>query len=144
MNPVTVRPPDGRYTSFIHWAGSFGSFEVMQRVKTLSRWRWSLPAVVAAVAVIAAACGGGTDGVPAVEGADSDPAPVASTTSGVTTGEQPADSGGASEAVTYDFPTGEAVLVPVGYEHPGDHVDNTGAFLPTNGKPTLVFVDAIW
>ena len=110
----------------------------------MSRWRWSLPALVAAVAVVSAACGSGGGAAPAVEGADSDPAPVAPTTSGVTAGEQPADSGAAPEAVSYAFPTGEAVLVPVGYEHPGDHVDNTGAFLPTNGKPTLVFVDAIW
>ena len=144
MNFVTVRLPAGRHTSFISWAGWYGSFEVMQQVQTSSRWRWSLPAIVAAVALIAAACGGGTDGAPTLEGADSNPVPVAPTTSGVTTGEQPADSGATPDAVSYDFPTGEAVLVPMGYEHSGDHVDNTGAFLPTNGKPTLVFVDAIW
>ena len=42
------------------------------------------------------------------------------------------------------FPTGPAVLVPDGYQFPGDRVDSTGAYLPVNGKPTLVFVDAIW
>jgi hypothetical protein len=45
---------------------------------------------------------------------------------------------------TYDFPVGPAVLVPVDYEAPTDRVDSTGAFLPANGIPTLVFVDAIW
>ena len=44
----------------------------------------------------------------------------------------------------YDFPTGPAVLVEANYEPPEDHVPSTGAYLPTNGKPTLVFVDAIW
>ena len=42
------------------------------------------------------------------------------------------------------FPTGPAVMVVAGYEPPTDRVDSTGAFLPANGKPTLVFVDAIW
>ena len=57
--------------------------------------------------------------------------------------------GGASmtpsaEAMQFDFPTGPAVLVSSGYEPPEDHVPSTGAYLPVNGKPTLVFVDAIW
>jgi hypothetical protein len=38
----------------------------------------------------------------------------------------------------------DAVLVPADYQPPADHVDRTGAFIPANGKPTLVFVDAIW
>ena len=42
------------------------------------------------------------------------------------------------------FPTGPAVMVVAGYEPPTDRVASTGAFLPANGKPTLVFVDAIW
>lgn len=45
---------------------------------------------------------------------------------------------------TFTFPTGPAVLVPAGYEPPGDIIDSTGAHLPANGKPTLVYVDAIW
>lgn len=44
----------------------------------------------------------------------------------------------------FDFPTGPASVVPAGYRAPTDHVPSTGAFLPANGKPTLVFVDAIW
>lgn len=47
-------------------------------------------------------------------------------------------------SAAYDFPTGPAVLVAAGYEPPSDHVPSTGAFIPANGKPTLVFVDAIW
>ena len=42
------------------------------------------------------------------------------------------------------FATGPATTVPVGYESPTDHVGSTGAYLPVNGKPTVVFVDAIW
>jgi hypothetical protein len=42
------------------------------------------------------------------------------------------------------FPTGPAVLLPAGYQAPSDHVVSTGAYLPSNGKPTLVFVDAVW
>ncbi len=42
------------------------------------------------------------------------------------------------------FATGPAVLVPADYQAPHDRVDTTGAYLPANGKPTLVFVDAIW
>ena len=43
-----------------------------------------------------------------------------------------------------DFPTGPAALVAADFQHSADKVDSTGAFLPSNGKPTLVFVDAIW
>lgn len=42
------------------------------------------------------------------------------------------------------IPTGPAVAVPNGYASPGDHVPSTGAWVPDNGQPTLVFVDAIW
>lgn len=42
------------------------------------------------------------------------------------------------------FPTGPAVLVEEGFEPPEDRVASTGAYLPVNGKPTLVMVDAIW
>ena len=65
--------------------------------------------------------------------------------------QAPADPGGSGPAATaaatprtLAFPTGPAVLVAPGYVPPGDRVDSTGAFLPANGKPTLVFVDAIW
>jgi hypothetical protein len=42
------------------------------------------------------------------------------------------------------LPSGPAVLVANGYQAPKDRVDSTGAFVPANGKPTLVWVDAIW
>ncbi len=41
-------------------------------------------------------------------------------------------------------PAREAVLVAADYRPPKGRVDSTGAYLPANGKPTLVFVDAIW
>ena len=37
-----------------------------------------------------------------------------------------------------------AVLVAADYRPPRGRVDSTGAYLPMNGKPSLVFVDAIW
>lgn len=70
-----------------------------------------------------AACGGG-----ASEPAAAAPAP---------TSAEPA-------ATQYDFATGPAVLIAAGYESPSDRVDSTGAYLPVNGRPTVVFVDAIW
>ncbi len=73
-------------------------------------------------AALVAACSGGDEGAPAPSAGSS--APTAA-----------ADGG---------FPTGPAVLVPDGYQPPGDRVDSTGAYVPANGKPTLVFVDAIW
>ena len=45
---------------------------------------------------------------------------------------------------TSGFPTGPAVMVPEGFEGPSEGVGSTGAWLPDNGQPTLVFVDAIW
>jgi hypothetical protein len=47
-------------------------------------------------------------------------------------------------ASSYDFATGPAVLISNSFEPSKERVDSTGAYLPTNGKPTLVFVDAIW
>lgn len=41
-------------------------------------------------------------------------------------------------------PAKEAVLVAADYRPPKGRVDSTGAYLSANGKPTLVFVDAIW
>jgi hypothetical protein len=69
--------------------------------------------------------------------------------SGETAGGNPAavpdgSDGGAGASAALSFPTGPAVLVPVGYEPPDDRVDSTGAYLPVNGKPTLVYVDTIW
>lgn len=74
---------------------------------------------------IAAACSSGSD-------------PKASS---VTT-----DGAAATSAATNgaSFPTGPAVLVANGYQAPKNKVDSTGAFLPANGKPTVVWTDAIW
>ena len=59
--------------------------------------------------------------------------------------ESPTTSGSeGGSALVYEFPTGPAVTVPEGYGPPDNRVDHTGAYLPANGKPTLVFVDAIW
>jgi hypothetical protein len=108
-----------------------------------ARWfRRARPLVILAtlLALGTLACGGGED-------ADS-PAATATmvatneprTATTAVTAAATADAG----APSYDFPTGDAVLVPADYVHPDDHVDNTGTYLPANGKPTLVFVDAIW
>ena len=77
-------------------------------------------ALLAGAALIAA-CSGGDEGAPAPSAASSDGAS--------------ADAG---------FPTGPAVLVPAGFQFSSERVDSTGAYVPANGKPTLVFVDAIW
>ena len=45
---------------------------------------------------------------------------------------------------TAGFPTGPAVMVPDGFTAPDEGVGSTGAWLPDNAQPTLVFVDAIW
>ena len=47
-------------------------------------------------------------------------------------------------ASTQGIPTGPAVTVPADYEAPRGRVPSTGAWLPANGQPSLVFVDAIW
>lgn len=44
----------------------------------------------------------------------------------------------------YDFATGPAVLVSAGFVPSTERIESTGAYLPVNGKPTLVFVDVIW
>ncbi|MDA1004448.1 MAG: hypothetical protein O3B31_14075 [Chloroflexi bacterium] len=84
---------------------------------------------VLAVAFATIACGSAAPGTPAAT--DSAPQEATSSTP-------------QSAAVRFAFPTGPAVTVPVGYTPPSDRVDSTGAHLPANGKPTLVFVDAIW
>jgi hypothetical protein len=98
--------------------------------------------LAALVALIAAACAGG-DALPPAAEVDADASSAAPASSPA------ADSGAPSPAqepsnVERDFPTGPAVTVPVGYEPPRDHVPSTGAYLPANGRPTLVYVDAIW
>ena len=113
---------------------------------TRSRFTALLVAALAAVTLVAAGCGGG---------GESEPSPLSAAVSGDTNAQTSPDSSAAEGAtsadaadpiVANDFPyaTGPAVTVPAGYEAPTDRVDSTGAFLPANGKPTLVFVDAIW
>ncbi|MBT5775406.1 MAG: hypothetical protein HOH95_13650 [Dehalococcoidia bacterium] len=100
--------------------------------------------LLAGGALLLAACGGGaiSETPASVDSADSSAASGASVTSGGVSAESTAAAG--SPDVVYQFPTGPAVTVPVGYMPPGDRVPETGTYLPANGKPTLVFVDAIW
>lgn len=69
-------------------------------------------------------------------------------TTGTTAASQAPSNGaagaGGAAGVAVDFPTGPAVLVAQDYTPLRDRIDNTGAYLPANGKPTLVFVEAIW
>ena len=57
---------------------------------------------------------------------------------GASTGDVPAP------AATVAASADGAVRVPKGYQPPADRVPSTGATIPVNGKPTLVYVDAIW
>ena len=87
-----------------------------------ARTLWLTPLLVLAAVLLLAACSGGNE---------AGSAPSTTAPSG------PAATSGA-------FPTGPAVLVAADYQAPGDRVASTGAYVPANGKPTLVFVDAIW
>lgn len=98
---------------------------------------WPVGAVLL-LATLASCSGGTSGGNPTVTPDGSD---------GGSAGDAAAPAASASTdaaGVALSFPTGPAVLVPVGYEPPEDRVDSTGAYLPANGKPTLVYVDAIW
>ena len=80
----------------------------------------------------------------ACSGGNADPeAPAASAAAPATSAAAPAASSD-SAAPVYDFATGPAVLVRSDFEPSTERIDSTGAYLPANGKPTLVFVDAIW
>jgi hypothetical protein len=71
------------------------------------------------------------------------PTPEVSDTTGATstdTGTRSTD----PASPTFDFPTLDPVLVSADFIPSQSQVDNTGLGLPANGKPTLVFVDAIW
>jgi hypothetical protein len=85
-------------------------------------------------ALVLAACSGGDADTeaPAVSAA----APAASVTAPAASSEL--------TAPVYDFATGPTVLVSNDFVPSKERVDSTGAYLPTNGNPTLVFVDAIW
>ncbi|MYE47579.1 MAG: hypothetical protein F4X25_12720 [Chloroflexi bacterium] len=90
-----------------------------------------------ACAALAAACTGGGAPEPA---ATPEPAVTTATPAATATPEATAT----PTPAAYDFPTGPAVLVAADYVAPEDRVASTGAYIPSNGKPTLVFVDAIW
>ncbi len=93
------------------------------------------PLLLACAALIAACSGGG----------EGDPAPAATATAtAAATPEATATASATPTPEGYAFPTGPAVLVAADYQPPEDRVASTGAYLPSNGKPTLVFVDAIW
>ena len=115
----------------------------MKGIRVLNRLSargWLLAGAALLVALIAA-CGGATTSEPtptSTSGADSSGAAVAGTTAAARS------AGGSDTVLLYSFPTGPAVTVAEGYTPPGDHVPETGTYLPANGKPTLVFVDAIW
>jgi hypothetical protein len=60
------------------------------------------------------------------------------------TGAESAGDGAAAQASSAGFASGPAVLIPSGYQAPADRVDSTGAYLPVNDLPTLVYLEAIW
>ncbi len=84
------------------------------------------------------ACGGSSDEPRSTDAPATAEAPAA------TPSESPSEGAATSAAAGLPYATGPAVVVAAGYEPPDDRVDSTGAYLPANGKPTLVFVDAIW
>lgn len=108
----------------------------------------ALAIAVAAFALLAAACSGGSEATPTSVAQSTDPAPAGGAGEPSSNADTPSDDqspGADSEAGDApDSPSGEAVLVSADYQHPSEYVDNTGAYLPANGKPTVVFVDAIW
>ena len=99
-----------------------------------SRVRRLLIPALASLALVAACTGGDA------------PAPTATPQPAVTTAtpEATATPSPTPTPESYAFPTGPAVLVAADFEMPEDRVASTGAYIPSNGKPTLVFVDAIW
>ena len=120
-------------------------------MRPAARYAWPLALLLAALV----ACTSSGDGSPAaqapVDSGGSRPAaaaePVATAPVGTVstaTAEPAATAALVTPTPELGFPTGPAVLVASNYVPPGDRVDSTGAFLPANGKPTLVFVDAIW
>ena len=119
----------------------------LEEMTTPTRSRFTALLVAAlAVTLVAAGCGGGGDSGPSPLSAAVSDDTNAETSPGTSAAEGATSTDAADPIVASDFPyaTGPAVTVPAGYEAPTDRVDSTGAFLPANGKPTLVFVDAIW
>ncbi len=97
----------------------------------------SLASLVLACAALIAACSGGDREVLPEATATATPAATA-------TPEETATPAATPTPEAYTFPAGPAVRVAADYQPPEDSVASTGAHLPSNGKPTLVFVDAIW
>ena len=105
--------------------------------------RLALPAL-GLVALVAAGCsgGGGEEPAPLSTATATEAAPLSTATPSEAA---PLATAAPTEAVgALGFPTGPAVTVAADYAPPADHVPSTGAYLPANGKPTLVYVDAIW
>lgn len=103
--------------------------------------RAALPVVVLAALLLVACTGGATD-----DAIDGEPASSQTEPTEPRTADPGSPGAPATPAVLVDsgLPVGPAVTVEQGYEPPNDHVPSTGAHLPANGKPTLVYVDAIW
>ena len=102
--------------------------------------------MLACAALIAACSGGDREVLPE---ATATPAATATPEETATPAATPTPEETATPAATptpeaYTFPAGPAVRVAADYQPPEDSVASTGAHLPANGKPTLVFVDAIW
>ena len=101
-------------------------------------------ALLLALASTLAACGGATNGGADTTGS-AQPDAGGSTAAVASSSDDGADTDGSTSADTgFDFATGPAVTVAADYAYPEDRVDSTGAYLPINGKPTVVYVDAIW
>ena len=94
------------------------------------------PLVLACAALIAACSGGDREVLPE--------ATATATPAATPTPEETATPAATPTPEAYTFPAGPAVRVAADYQPPEDGVASTGAHLPANGKPTLVFVDAIW
>ena len=105
-----------------------------------SRVRRLLIPALASLALVAA-CTGGDAPAPT---ATPEPAVTTATPEATGTPEATATPSPTPTPESYAFPTGPAVLVAADFEMPEDRVASTGAYIPSNGKPTLVFVDAIW
>ncbi len=116
-------------------------------MKTSGRFLRAAFVAVIGVGILAGCTSDSTESTPeaAADTSASSSSPASAATTEPAAPASTAGAAGASAAsAEYDFPRGPAVLVEPGYEAPTDRVDSTGAYLPVNGKPTLVLVEAIW
>ena len=109
-----------------------------------SRGLPALIALSAAAALLAAACSGGDDDALGAGERTASTAQPAATATAAPAVQATAPPEATAPVAERSFPTGPAVIVAADYAIPDDRVDSTGAYLPANGKPTVVFVDAIW